>query len=224
MTGRSNVSNQDMRDWLSQYKGKRVSMRWDGGGDSGWGEFLIEGDEISETDVSEKLVEKLLDHMGYESFNGDPQVSGEIYYHESTESFTGDATESYDEWETVKVDLLITVPDHIWFDRVVIAVSFDDVSVRLEVTHGPISQDHSDMEHNLVNSVKAQLEDKLDDRSDRASFREVFERAAGKIRAKNLVFKIAEVEVENHVEDNKDFEISLNDILPVKQEEEQPYE
>jgi hypothetical protein len=220
MIERISISNQQMRDWLSEYNTneKKLSMRWDGGGDSGWGELLVDSASIDETQVSQALIDKLLDHMGYMSFDGDPQVSGEIYYNGKEKVFTGGSTESYDDWENVKVNLLFRVPLDVWFDKFFITVNEEDMTVRLDITHGPVTDQHRYVEQEEVKALRIQLDNQLEERGKTTSFQRTFIRSEGTAKNDSLYFNIDEISVRNHVSDEKDFEISLDDLLPVDEE------
>ena len=135
-------------------------MTWDGGNDSGWVAFSIEGN-LTEEDKSfiEYLREKCYNELDYGSWAGEFSANGEATFDPKESSFIG--TDYYTEEENVtrECGLKIAIPKSIWFDAVEIAIEDIEVTVRtsLVVRNGFKTSTHEQIETSISASITEQV-------------------------------------------------------------------
>ena len=147
---------------LHQADGK-LALVWDGGGDSGWVHFELDGETL-ENDYTECLVERMYDTLNYGSWAGEFSASGKAMYNPETNAFEGVDYFGEDGHDTLDVNFKIHVPKKLWFDTLHIEVeSYNDespnVSVRLIIKNGFLTQEHSDFCSNLETTLTEEFND-----------------------------------------------------------------
>ena len=113
-------------------EGKELGIGWEGGGDSGWCWFTIDGEKVSDSEENDEitqLLDLMYDELDYGSWAGEFFADGEATYSSEEKAFVG--TDYYSEDETVnyKCDIKIRIPKHLWFDRMEISVQNEDADV-----------------------------------------------------------------------------------------------
>ena len=152
-------------NWLNEQheSGKELSIRWEGGGDSGWAYFEIDGDTV-ENEYTEALVDKMYDTLDYGSWAGEFSANGQAIYNPETRSFEGTDYYSEDEHDTIDCDIKIVIPKKLfWSDtfHVEIESNYDDrpdISARFIVKNGFVTQEHEDFCHNLEEVLRDDFE------------------------------------------------------------------
>ena len=78
-----------VKEWCDQQvaEGKELTLRWEGGGDSGWVYFELDGSQV-ENEYTEKLVDYCYDVLDYGSWAGEFDATGEATYNPVTGEIT----------------------------------------------------------------------------------------------------------------------------------------
>ena len=216
-------NNKSIINWLNQLTedGKTVTMRWDGGNDSGWVYFEVDGEQI-DNEYSEALVEHMYTTLDYGSWAGEFSASGEAEYKPETQTFEGTDYYSEDDWETVEANIVIQVPKELWFETLHIECecSADDdpqVSVRFIVKNGFLTDQHTDFCTNLENILGPEFNDLFDQYNKDDNFRGcsdswIIERSEMQEEEDGLlVYNIDKVEIQTMQSQDKDICLELDE-------------
>lgn len=184
----------------------QLALIWDGGGDSGWVHFELDGETI-ENEYTECLVERMYDTLNYGSWAGEFSASGKAMYNPQTNAFEGVDYYGEDGHDAIDVNFKIHVPKKLWFDTLHIEVeSYNDespnVSVRLLIKNGFLTQEHSDFCSNLETTLTEKFNDVFytyesktyDFRGCSDSW--ILERANAIEGENDLIFEIVQVEIQ----------------------------
>jgi hypothetical protein len=163
------MTKQTLLSWCDQQvkDGKELKLVWDGGGDSGWVHFEIDGDEYGD-EHTEKLVDYMHDELDYGSWAGEFNASGDAIYSVEEQAFVG--VDNYSETQTMsqKVDIELAIPKNLWFDELSIRIeaNYDetpDVEVGFGIKNGFLTPQHDQIEEylkqTLVEKVEAAVKD-----------------------------------------------------------------
>jgi len=151
-------------NWLKQLDkdGNELSIGWEGGGDSGWVYFEVDGERV-ENEYAEALVDYMDDELNYGSWAGEFSANGKAIYDHKTKTFEG--TDYYGEngSDVLDVDFKIQVPKKLWFDvlHVECEACYDEapaVSVRFIVKNGFLTNEHTNICSNLEEVLKDDFE------------------------------------------------------------------
>jgi hypothetical protein len=152
-------------DWCNQQvkDGHELSIRWEGGGDSGWAHFEIDGDDVS-NEYTELLVESMYDHLDYGSWAGEFHASGTAIYDPTTRTFEGTDYYGEDDTQTVDSNITIKVPKELWFDTLHVEVecNYDEscqTNVRFLIKNGFLTTEHTDFCSNLEEELVKDFDD-----------------------------------------------------------------
>ncbi|HVI44568.1 MAG TPA: hypothetical protein VM802_06850 [Chitinophaga sp.] len=141
-------------------EGAGLRITWTGGNDSGWFELML-GDEVKNQldPVEEALISYVERQLGYGSFAGSYSTTGSLDYNTQTKCFEG--TDQYEDsdLETAPCSIPIRIPGETWFDRVEISAEQYgedqiDVSVKICIDNGPVTEQVSVMEQVLESLLK----------------------------------------------------------------------
>mgnify|MGYP003343205748 CR=1 FL=1 len=150
-------------EWCDQQveNGHELTLHWEGGNDSGWCYFQIDG-ESAENDYTEKLTNWMYDHLDYGSWAGEFSATGEATYDFEKKAFIG--IDHYSETETMayKVDIPIHIPKHLWFGELGIHVecNYDDtpqVDITFGISNGFLTEEHGEAEEALRIDIKDKI-------------------------------------------------------------------
>ena len=141
--------------WLKEKTDQdgEIKMKWEGGGDSGWCYFEIDGETI-DNEYADCLLKRIDDTLNYGSWAGEFNASGEAVYNPETNTFEGTDFYGEDTSEVLDVDFTVRVPKKLWFDtlHVECEANYDDepqMSVRLLVKNGFLTDQHTEICSNL---------------------------------------------------------------------------
>jgi len=215
------ITNGGLKEWADRLteEGKDINMTWDGGGDSGWVDFLID-DEEPTTDEDKEYAELLRDlcyeKLDYGSWAGEFSASGEVIYDSETGTFEG--TDFYSEDETVSgpCEIRIAIPKDIWFDSVEIMIQDQEITatVDLIVRNGFKTEAHTEAEEALAASIEEQVNASVDSILEGREFRSMWEeinlsKNEFTIEGDEQVFILRELSVGTFEEDERDICINL---------------
>jgi hypothetical protein len=163
------VATSDLIKWCDDQvaNGHELVLAWDGGGDSGWCYFKIDGEQVSdsaETDEIRDLTDRMYDHLDYGSWAGEFSASGEAVYDSKEKAFVG--TDYYSEDETYQFDhnIKITVPKSLWFDA--LEYNFEgenpNVSVVFTIRNGFLTDLHTKVASQIEENLEQQIQEGID--------------------------------------------------------------
>lgn len=143
--------------------GKEITLKWEGGGDSGWVYFEIDGEQV-ENEYTETLVNYCYDTLSYGSWAGEFDANGEATYDPKEKAFIG--TDYYSETDVQERDpnIVLSIPKELWFDGLSIDIEDVDyevgehnVDVKLIVQNGMVVEDHE----TVAEEIKKQIVEKI---------------------------------------------------------------
>lgn len=154
-------------EWCDQQvkDGKELMLKWEGGGDSGWVYFEIDGEQV-ENEYTESLVSYCYDVLDYGSWAGEFDANGEAVYDPNQKAFVG--TDYYSETDVDERDpgIVLSIPKDLWFDglsveveEVEYEVADYNVDVKLLVQNGIVIDKHSKVAEELKKQIVEQLND-----------------------------------------------------------------
>ena len=215
-------NNKSIINWLNQLTedGKTVSMKWDGGGDSGWVYFEVEGEQV-DNEYSEALLAYMYDTLDYGSWAGEFSANGEAVYQPETKSFEGTDYYSEDDWETVEANIVIQVPKELWFETLHIECECNhdedpQISVRFIVKNGFLTDVHQEFCTNLENILGPEFNDLFGNYNRDDNFRGcsdswIIERSEMQEEDNLLVYNINSVEIQTMQTEDKDVCLELDE-------------
>lgn len=143
-------------------EGKELSIGWEGGGDSGWAYFQVDGENV-DNEYAEALVDYMYETLNYGSWAGEFSANGTAIYDVKTRTFEGTDYYGEDGNDTIDCTIVIKVPKNLWFDTLHVETEsyYDETpntSVMFIVKNGFLLQEHSDICTNLEEVLKDDFE------------------------------------------------------------------
>ena len=213
-----------VKQWCDQQvaEGKELFIKWEGGNDSGYVYFEIDGETV-ENEYTEQLVNYCYDTLDYGSWAGDFDANGEAIYDPATGSFTG--IDYYRESSTVpvKIDAILTIPKDLWFERLEINIEDYDsgsdvnVDVRFIVNNGFTTENHQTTATELGEQFGGEITEAIDTNLCEDDVRGVWFNESytpanlNKDAEGNYVIEIEDIEIGTYETDEKDVTIFVND-------------
>ncbi len=158
-----------VKEWCDQQvaEGKEIVIKWEGGGDSGWVYFEIDGEQV-ENEYTDALVNYCYDALDYGSWAGEFDASGEAVYNPESGTFSG--TDYYRESDTVPMNInaVLTIPKDLWFESVDIELDeYDEPTsvepqISLVVNNGFKTDDHKEVENKIAEEFKSIVDENID--------------------------------------------------------------
>ena len=156
-------------EWCNQQviDDKELSIHWEGGGDSGWAYFQIDGQSV-ENQYTAYLVDRMYEVLDYGSWAGEFSAEGEAVYSKEEQAFIGVDDYSVDDTVLRNCNIVIQVPKDLWHDNLSISIESDDcertrIGARFGVKNGFLSVDHiifiQDIEDKIGQEVDAIIND-----------------------------------------------------------------
>lgn len=220
------IEKKSMLNWLNQLSkdGNQLAIKWEGGGDSGWAYFEIDGEQV-ENEYTNSLVDYMYETLDYGSWAGEFTASGEAIYNPKTRAFEGTDYYGEDGNDIIDTDIVVKVPKKLWFDSIHIECEcYNDetakMSVRTIVKNGFTTGEHSAFCSNL----EQYLQDEFDalfsnfESSDYHEFRGcndswIVERSEMKEEGDMLVFTIDKIDVMTTETQDKPVFLELTDDI-----------
>lgn len=140
-------------------EGHILKFTWEGGNDDGSAEFFID-DEVSQDEHAEKLIDLCYKELAYGSWAGNFFASGEAFYNKTLGAFVGVDEYTEDEQVTTSCNIILSVPENIWFNNVAISFGIErQCKVILEVKNGYKIKEHIAAEVVIETSLLNQLDE-----------------------------------------------------------------
>lgn len=141
MSEKNELTIEDIIKWCDEQteQGLELKLCWEGGGDSGWCWFELDGEQCSEPEA-EWLIEKMYDVLDYGTWAGEFSTNGEAEYNPETKEFDG--TDYYSIEDTFihkcKKPFAIKIPKTIYFDILHMECEGEDYefNINASVTNG----------------------------------------------------------------------------------------
>lgn len=154
--------SQSLLDWCNEQSaaGRELAIKWDGGDDSGWAHFQLDGEDFN-NEHADLLVDKMYDELNYGSWAGDFSASGTATYNPETQSFEG--TDYYSERESMDYDanIEIRIPKNLWFDNLTIQIELtvdtENIEVNFNIKNGFFTPQHELIETEIEEKLQKEV-------------------------------------------------------------------
>jgi hypothetical protein len=218
------MENKSIVQWCKTLHeaGNELTMKWEGGGDSGWVYFEIDG-ESTDNEYTRALVDQMDTTLDYGSWAGEFNASGTATYDAEENAFEGTDFYGEDESEVLDVDFIIRVPKKLWFDtlHVEVEANYDEtpqMSVRTLIKNGFLSDQHTEFCSTLENTLLVDFTDLFSNYESNESyeFRSctdswILERADAVESGDDLLFYIKQVDIGVMTNDEKPIVLELDE-------------
>lgn len=138
-------------EWCDQQvkEGKELAIGWEGGGDSGWCWFEIDGEQVPDTRENsyiQKLINAMYDQLDYGSWAGEFSASGNAVYNPEEKAFVGTDYYTEDETEPYACNIEVRVSKKLWFDHMEINLEGEgtDADAVFQVRNGFTTEEHEE--------------------------------------------------------------------------------
>jgi hypothetical protein len=199
-----------------------LTMRWEGGGDSGWVYFEIDGETV-DNEYTRALVDRMDDVLDYGSWAGEFQASGSATYNPETNSFEGIDHYGEDQGDYLDIDFTVKIPKKFWFEtlHVEIEKNYDDgsnMSVRFIIKNGFITDQHTDFCRKLEETLSRDFDDLFDSYESRkgydfrsCNYEWILEKTDAVENENAYIFKLKQVEFSVMSNDEKHIVLQLDE-------------
>ena len=216
------ISIQEIIDWCDKQasEGKEITLNWEGGGDSGWVFFEVDGEQAEGEEI-EALVTMMYTELDYGSWAGEFSANGTATYDPVTKCFEGVDYYSEDDWTdtTFEEPFTFCIPSSYGFDSIEYNVegNFEDdfrVEVTFNIINGFITPELRMLEDEMSKVIKKQLIEEFKD-GDVNYFgtHELAERHKMKIEKETVIFEIPTVHYSVYNTEEKGVIIDLKERL-----------
>ena len=221
--------NPSILEWCNKQvdEGNELKICWDGGGDSGWAHFQINGEDV-DNEYADYLVNKMYELLDYGSWAGEFNAEGEAVYNKENQSFEG--IDGYSEDDTVshKCNIVIQVPKDLWHDNLFIRIEGNDgdrtnIEARFGIKNGFLSGKHIMFIEGLEEKMQVEVNAVIDDfiNNSTTDYRSIWETINlepkdGVIKEDCIEYTINSLNIGTTSTDEKDvyLEITEEDELP----------
>ena len=205
-------------------EGKELSIGWEGGGDSGWVFFNVDGVQ-EDNEYTEALTDYMYNELNYGSWAGEFNASGTAEYDVPTKTFQGTDYYGEDGNDTLDTTIIIQVPKKLWFDTLHVECegNYDEtptISVQFIVKNGFLVQEHSDICSNLEEVLKDDFDALFStyESTDSCEFRGcndswILDRSEAIEQDDMLVFTITKVEISTIDSEERTIVLELTDDI-----------
>jgi hypothetical protein len=161
--------NPSILEWCNKQvaNGHELSICWEGGNDSGWAYFQIDGESV-DNEYTDYLVNKMYELLDYGSWAGEFSAQGEAVYNKEEQSFVG--TDDYSEDATMshECNIVIQVPKDLWHDNLSISIEGNEgdrthIDARFGIKNGFLSSKHIMFIEGLEEKMEKEVNDVIDD-------------------------------------------------------------
>jgi hypothetical protein len=213
-------------NWLDEQanNGNELAIKWEGGGDSGWAYFEIDGESV-ENDYTSALVGYMYDKLDYGSWAGEFSANGTAIYNPETKCFEGTDYYGEEDHAQIECDIKISIPKDYWFDTFHLEVECYheescNVAASFNVKNGFLTDKHSDFCSNLQEELRDYFNDLFSSQelADNYEFRGctdswVFEKSEAKEENDMLVFHIVNVEIQTTDSTDRDIVLEITEEM-----------
>lgn len=175
-----------------------LTIHWEGGGDSGWVYFQIDGKEVN-NEYTEYLVDMMCSELDYGSWAGEFCASGSAIFSLEENGFTGIDEYREDERLSHSCEIVLQIPNDIWFDSISYRIECSEegdtpsVTVSFNIVNGFSTEKHRALEEEFEKQIENAIPDIVQSFVDEGNeFRDIWESDA--------ILKSECVNKESHIE------------------------
>jgi hypothetical protein len=215
-------TTKQLLEWCNKHhaEGKTLSIHWDGGNDSGWVHFQIDGEECSEPEA-EALVDLMYSELDYGSWAGDFSANGEASWDPEEKAFIGTDYYSQSEGTSSKANIEVRIPKYIPFDEMHINTDEKlNVTSEIMIINGFIHPETKFIELKLNETLSVKFSEAVDEALEKRGeefssgwFTYRIMRNDFKEDGDDLVATIDTIEYSVHDGHDNYVEINLNELL-----------
>jgi hypothetical protein len=223
------MEKKSILNWLNQLSedGSELAICWEGGGDSGWCYFEIDGDSV-ENEYTEALVDYMYSALDYGSWAGEFSANGKAVYDHEKRTFKGTDYYREDSNDVLNADVKVRIPKNFWFDilHVDCEKNYDDdtyITVRFRVKNGFLTDEHTEFCTILENNLALEFAEIFGqyESTDDYEFRGcndvwILERKDAVEDGDDLVFTINKVEIQTMESTDKDVVLEIDEDMVEK--------
>jgi len=216
------ISIQEIIDWCDKQvaEGKEITLCWEGGGDSGWVYFEVDGEQAEGEEI-EALVNMMYNELDYGSWAGEFSANGRADYDPATKCFEGVDYYSEDDWTdtTFENPFAFYIPSTYGFDSIEYNIegSFEDdfrVEVTFNIINGFITPELRELENEISDALKEKITEELEDKdANYFGTHELAERHEMKIEKGAVIFEIPSIHYSVYNTDEQGVTIDLKERL-----------
>ena len=149
------------KDQVAQ--GKELTIHWEGGGDSGWAHFEIDGETV-DNEYTDHLVNSMYNELDYGSWAGEFSATGEAKFDVDEEAFIGVDNYSEDDSSQKECEFKFKVPKKLWFDSISIHIEAEyDESATVEASfnlkNGFLTAEHGVVTDQISEAISVQVDE-----------------------------------------------------------------
>jgi len=216
------ISIQEIIDWCDKQvaEGREITLCWEGGGDSGWVYFEIDGTQAEGEEI-EALVDMMYNELDYGSWAGEFSANGTATYDPITKCFEGTDYYSEDDWTdtTFEEPFAFYIPGTHGFDSIEYNVEgdFEDdfrVEITFNIINGFITPELRELENEISEAVKEKIIEALKEiDANYFNTHVLAERHEMKIEKGAVIFEIPSVNYSVYNTEDKGVTIDLKERL-----------
>jgi hypothetical protein len=211
-------------DWCNEQfdNDHELSIHWEGGNDSGWCYFEIDGETV-ENEYTSYLVNRMYDLLDYGSWAGEFGAEGRAVYSKEEKAFVGIDYYSEDTHIMRECNIVIKVPKDLWYDNLSIHVDCDDmdsptgVEVEFIVKNGFLSEKHDSFIESIEEHITKEVNEtiyKMDEED--VYFNGLWERftltrSEGLEKDDCIEHTISQIEVRTRTSEEKDIYLEVSE-------------
>ena len=164
------ISIKDIITWCDKQveEGKLLELCWEGGGDSGWVYFELDGENTDGEEIS-ALVNMMYEELDYGSWAGEFSANGRAEYNTTTKCFDGIDYYSEDDWDTLTLaePIQVFIPKSLAFDSIAYQVTSSEdeecsVDVSFNIINGFITPELRELEKEMIEHVQLKITEAFD--------------------------------------------------------------
>jgi hypothetical protein len=216
------ISATEIIDWCDKQvaEGKEITLCWEGGGDSGWVYFEIDGTQAEGEEI-EALVDMMYNELDYGSWAGEFSANGTATYDPATKCFEGIDYYSEDDWTntTFEEPFAFYIPGNYGFDSIEYNIegNFEDdfrVEVTFNIVNGFISPELRELESEMSEAIKEKLTEELKDKDvNYFGTHKLAERHEMNTEKSSVIFQFDTIEYSVYQTEEKGITIDLKERL-----------
>ena len=210
-------------EWCKQQvkDGKELVIHWEGGGDSGWAHFEIDGQTV-DNEYTDHLVNSMYHELDYGSWAGEFNATGSAKFDPAENAFIG--IDDYQEHERISYDcdISLKVPNSLWYDRIHYRIECSpDESVSTEINfaiqNGFLTDEHKEMERVLQDVLDDEIPKLIEKFIEEGNeFRDIWEsemflKTDGEDKGAYTEFKITEIGIGTYTSQEKDIVLYIEE-------------
>lgn len=170
------ISIQDIINWCDKQveEGKQITLKWEGGGDSGWVYFEVDGEQEDGEEI-EALVSMMYNQLDYGSWAGEYSANGEANYNKDTKCFDGIDYYSEDRWDALNFENAFSfpIPAAYGFDSIEYYIDGNlqdeehvNVEISFNITNGFITPELREIETEITQNIEEAVKKEFENKSD----------------------------------------------------------